>query len=341
VGDGIQEAVGDGIQEAAQPETGDIHASLSVPPAIRPTPVCILSTMAFTDPIAAKGTRSHGAAMCALATGSTLCLLAALAWPLHRARAAADVPRTSDAALQIITTMMHNENTAALHKDHYCYLSKERSERTGGHLWTEKVVETNVGKIRMLLAEDGQPLSPERIARERGRLAEIVADPSAFIKKSQTTKDDEAHARQMLALATRAFLFEDPRPDGSFLRIDYRPNPDYATQSMEERVLHGMSGTMIIDPQAMRLHHIDGHLPVDVSLGFGIIATVRAGSSFSTTRDRLGQPDWKTTQLDTAINGRIIFFKSIAKNEHAEHANFTRIPDDLTIPQAVALVEQP
>jgi hypothetical protein len=267
-------------------------------------------------------------------------VILALTSQLHRVRAA-DVPRTSDAALQLITGMMNNENRAAEHRFHYSYLSKERSDRTGGHLWTEKVVETGVGKIRMLLAEDGQPLSPERTAEERGRLAAIVADPATFIRRSQTVKDDEAHARQLLLLAPKAFLFSDPQTDGNFVRIDFRPNPDYDPESMEERVLHGMSGSLVIDPQAMRLHYINGRLPEDVSIGFGILATVRAGSSFSTTRDRLGAPDWKTIQLDTAINGRVMFFRSIAKNEHAEHGNFTRVPDDLTIPQAVALVEQP
>jgi hypothetical protein len=281
--------------------------------------------------------RFHARALTSCAVG---CLVLGLASPLYRVRAA-DVPRTSDAAIQIITNMLSAENSAAQHKFPYSYISKERSDRTGGHLWTEKVVETNAGKIRMLVAEDGQPLSPERTAEERGRLAEIVADPSAFIRKSQTTKDDEAHARQMLSLATKAFLFSDPQPDGNFVRIDYRPNPDYETQSIEERILHSMSGSLVIDPQAMRLHYVDGRLPQDVSIGFGLLATVRAGSSFSTTRDRLGQPDWKTIQLDTAINGRVMFFRSIAKNEHAEHANFTRVPDDITVAQAVALAEQP
>jgi hypothetical protein len=244
-------------------------------------------------------------------------------------------------SIQLVASMMDNENRAALHRDHYSYISKERSDRTGGHLWTEKVVETSLGKVRMLLAEDGQPLSPERVAQERGRLATIVADPDAFAKKSQTVKDDEAHARQMLSLATRAFLFDDPQPDGNFVRLAYRPNPDFQPSSMEERVLHGMIGSMVIDPQAQRLHFLDGRLPQDISIGFGFLATIRAGSSFSTTRDRLGQPDWKTTQLDTAINGRAIFFKSIAKNEHAEHTAFVRVPADLTIVQAVALVEEP
>lgn len=243
-------------------------------------------------------------------------------------------------AMQDIQTVVGNEELAAQHKDHYAYLSSERSERTGGHLWTEKVVETNAGKIRFLPSEDGAPLAPEREAQERGRMAEIVADPDAFLKKSQATKDDEAHARQLLLLLPKAFIFGDPRPLGSDLSIDFKPNPGYQPQSMEERVLHGMSGTMVIDPSVMRLSHIEARLPQDISIGFGILATIHAGSNFATTRDPLGELDWKTTSLDTAINGKAIFFKSIAKNEHAEHSGFVRVPIDLTVAQAVALAEQ-
>jgi hypothetical protein len=273
-----------------------------------------------------------------MAACSALCL--ALAWPARVVRAAADVPRQSAVAQQLVTVMIANEDAAAQHVDHYAYLSQERSDRTGGHLWTEKVVETNAGKVRMLLAEDGQPLSPERIAEQRGLLAAIVADPAAFARRSQAIKDDELHSRQMLKLVSRAFLFGDVRPEGGYLRIDYHPNPDYQPQSMEERVLHGMEGTLLIDPAAMRLHYIDGRLPEDVSIGFGLLATIHAGSSFATTRDRLGQPDWKTTLVDTAINGKVIFFKSIAKNEHTVHSNFVRVPNDLTVAQAVAIAEQ-
>jgi hypothetical protein len=279
-----------------------------------------------------------------LAAASTLCLVSALASPFQTARAAADIPRdsgTSSAAIQIVNTLVANEHLAAKHRDHYTYMSIERSDRTGGHLWTEKVVETDVGKVRMLLAEDGKPLSPERIAQERGRLAAIVADPAGFARKSQSVKDDEAHALQMLTLATRAFLFSDPRDENGFIRIDYRPNPAYQTQTIEERVLHATSGSMLIDPHMMRLHHLEGRLPEDVSIGFGLLATVRAGSNFSTTRDRLGEPDWKTTQVDTDINGHVMFFKSIARSQHSEHSMFVRVPNDLTVAQAVALVEQP
>jgi hypothetical protein len=236
--------------------------------------------------------------------------------------------------------MISNEDAAILHKDHYAYLSKERSERTGGHLWTEKVVETNAGKARMLIEEDGQPLSPDRIASERGRLAAIVADPAAFQKREQTQKDDETHAKQMLSLLPKAFLFGDVQQENEYLRIDFRPNPDYQTQSMEEHVLHGMTGSLLIESKTIRLHHIEGRLPQDVSIGFGLLATIRAGSNFSATRNPLGELDWKTTQIDTDINGKAIFFKSIAKKQHSEHTNYVRVSNDLTITQAIAMVEQ-
>jgi hypothetical protein len=267
------------------------------------------------------------------------CCALCLAWPVSHLGAAADVPQQTGSA-KIVGTMLANETAASQHKDRYAYLSQERSDRTGGHLWLEKVVESNVGKVRMLREEDGQPLSADRMAAERARLAAIVADPAAFQKKAQTIKDDEAHARQLLTLLPQAFLFGDVRDEGGYQRIDFKGNPDYTPQSMEERVLHAMTGTMLVDAKSMRLHRIEGRLPQDVSIGFGLLATIRAGSTFSTTRDSFGQPDWKTTLLDTDINGKAIFFKSIAKKEHAEHSDFVRVPNDLNVAQAVAIAEE-
>jgi hypothetical protein len=302
---------------------------------VKPRPMRISLGMSYPSSRNANWINARG--LCKAAAGLAFC--AALAWPQEAVKADT-VQAQQSSAKQLVSAVVANETNAAQHKDHYAYISKERSERTGEHLWTEKVVELNAGKMRMLLAEDGQPLSAERIAAERGRLAEIVADPASFQKKAQTLKDDEAHAREMLMLLPNAFLFSDPRDEGGYLRIDFKPNPEYQTRSMEERVLHGMSGTMLIEPKAMRLHQIEGRLPQDVSIGFGLLATIKAGSSFATTRDALGQPDWKTTVIDADINGKAIFFKAIAKKQHAEHSEFVRVSNDLTVAQAVAMVEQ-
>ena len=242
-------------------------------------------------------------------------------------------------AAQMVDAMLLQERTAELHRNEYMYLSQERSDRTGGHLWTEHVVETSVGKMRMLIAEDGRPLSSERAAAERARLQEIVEHPDAFEKSSAALKNDEKHAKEMLDLLPKAFLFENARHEGEFVRIDFHPNPDYVTQSLEERVLHGMKGSLLVDPRGMRLRGIEGRLPEDVNIGFGLIATIKAGSNFGTTRQLVYGTEWKTQTLDTDINGRAIFFKTIGKNEHAVHSDF-KLLQELTVAEAATMLEK-
>jgi hypothetical protein len=246
------------------------------------------------------------------------------------------IAQNGKTARQVVDEMVANEGTAEKSLRMFLYVSEEKSERTGGHLWTERVAETQVGKIRMLMAEDGQALSGDRAAAERARLNDIAKHPESFEKSAAALKNDEKHAREMLSLLPKAFLLEGMREEGGFLRIDFRPDPAYAPQSLEERVIHGMAGSMLVDERVMRLHRIEGRLPADVSIGYGLLATIHAGSNFSTTRSRVDADEWKTVSLDTDISGRIIFFKAIGKKQHAIHRDFKRLPDSVSVRQAVA-----
>ena len=246
------------------------------------------------------------------------------------------VAQSGKTAHQVVDEMVANEGTAEKSLRMFLYVSEERSERTGGHLWTERVAETQAGKIRMLIAEDGQALSGDRAAAERARLNGIADHPESFEKSAAGLKNDEKHAREMLSMLPKAFVLEGMHEDRGFWRIDFRPDPAYAPQSLEERVIHGMSGSMLVDEKLMRLHRIEGRLPEDVSIGYGLLATIHAGSNFSTTRSRVNGDEWKTLSLDTDINGRIIFLKAIGKKQHAIHRDFKPLPDTVSVKQAVA-----
>jgi len=248
--------------------------------------------------------------------------------------------QSSGTARQIVETMLAHESDPAEHRNRYLYLSEERSERTGGHLWRERVVETAVGKLRLLLAEDGKPLSAERAAAERARLAEIVAHPDAFQRKEQAMKNDEDHAEQMLTLLLKAFLFDDPRGEGSDVQIAFHPDPAYRTQSLEERVLHAMTGTILVDQRTRQLHRIDGKILNDVSLGFGLLGTVHAGSNFSTTHEAEPGGDWKDAIVNTAIEGKAMLFKEIGRNEQVVHSDFQQLSQSMSLAQAVELLER-
>ena len=242
-------------------------------------------------------------------------------------------------ALQVVNAMIAHEDDNSAHKDTYEFLSKERSARTGGQVWTERVVETAFGRVRFLLAVDGKPLNAEQEGAERGRLAGIVADPEAFLAKERAQKDDEAQARKMLDLLPKAFVFDNVRLKDGVWRMDIHPNPEYSPHGIEERVMGAMSGTVVIDAAQERLMHVEGRLPQDVSIGFGLV-TVKAGSHFSSDRaDEDGH--WRTLHVLTAINGKAVLFKSVGKDTEVTRSEFHYLQPGMTVAQAVALAECP
>jgi hypothetical protein len=50
--------------------------------------------------------------------------------------------------------------------------------------------------------------------------------------------------------------------------------------------------------------------------------------------------EWKPSVVDTAINGKAVFFKAIGRNEHAVHSEFTLLPNDISLAQAVSMLER-
>jgi hypothetical protein len=277
-----------------------------------------------------------GSTVAAAALGAGL--LSVNAWPLRAQTVPAQA--TSLTPTQLVQAMAAHEDNGVSHNDRYEFLSSERSDRTGGHLWTERVAWIAGGNVRLLLAVDGVPLSAPRVQQERERLAAMVTDPSAFLQLGQSEKADEARAHQMLDLLSRGFIFENVRLANGVWRMDFRPNPNYAPSGIEERVLQGMSGWLAIDAAQQQMLHIEGHLNQDVSIGFGLLATVHAGSHFSTDR-RDVDGRWHTVRVVSDIRGRAIFFKSFSRNTDLTRSDFHYLEPGTTLAQAVALIEQP
>jgi len=96
---------------------------------------------------------------------------------------------------------------------------------------------------------------------------------------------------------------------------------------------------VLIDANAIRTHELEGKMPQDVSIGFGILATIHAGSNFSTVRDHIDGYDWKTVMVHTDINGKALFLKTVARKQEAKHTEFKRIPNGITVEEAVKMVE--
>jgi hypothetical protein len=241
----------------------------------------------------------------------------------------------------VLKPLIANEQQATEHRDCYEYLSHERSERTGGHMWTERVVETAEARVRLLLAVDDAPLSAEAVQKEHDRLAAIAAHPEEFLKKETAERNDEQHAKHMLELLPTDFLFDNVHLQDGVWHMDFHPNPAVSPSGIEDQVLHGMSGSVEIDANQLRLIHIDGHLTQPVSIGFGLLASVRSGSHFSSDRQQI-DGHWRTVHVVSDIGGKAALFKSIAKNSDITRTEFHYFDHNLSVSEAVAvLLQQP
>jgi hypothetical protein len=50
--------------------------------------------------------------------------------------------------------------------------------------------------------------------------------------------------------------------------------------------------------------------------------------------------DWKDAVVNTAIEGKAMLFKEIGRNEHVVHSEFQQLSRDISVAQAVELLER-
>jgi hypothetical protein len=265
---------------------------------------------------------------------SSLLALALLAGAVP---AMAGMPVMPQTPQDVVAAMIHNENDAAARHDHYEYLSNERSDRTGGHLWTERVVETAPGRLRLLLAVDGRPLTPNETQKERARLQAIHDHPEGFVKHELNTRTEEKRIRQVMDVLPHDYLFEDVVLDNGQWKMNFRPDPNYTPGHLEERVLHNMAGRLVIDAKDLRLVHMDFHLVQDVSIGFGLLADIHMGSNFVTDRQQI-EGRWHTMHVATVVRAKAMLFKSVDLNLDLYRSEFQPLDHELSVPEAVDLL---
>jgi hypothetical protein len=252
---------------------------------------------------------------------------------------AANPPAALVTPVEAVRTMVQVEKQARQGRTLFRYTSEERSSRTGGHLWRENVVETRDGLLRRLVAEDGKPLSAGRAAAEDRRIADLVTHPAALRAASADRRADEERIGRLLDILPKAFVWTADGMQGDCVRIAFKPNPDFTPSSYDERVVHGLAGTVLIRLPANRLCGIEGHLVDRISFGYGLLGHIEKDSHFGITRVPVTLTDWKNSLIDVHVDGRILLLKSISRDQDARHMDAQPLPPDLTLAEAAALTK--
>lgn len=209
----------------------------------------------------------------------------------------------------------------------------------GGNVY--KVVETAQGTIQRRVEHNGHPASQATIAADNASIQKFIHDPSLQAKQRHDAAHDEKSAAELLNLMPRAFIWKIVSETPEEVHLSYVPDPNFSPPDMEARVMGGMTGTLVLHKEGHRIKTFKGRLDQDITIGFGILARIKAGSTFDIERKQVDNRHWEIAETHVHVNGHALFFKTISTQEDEVKTKWTSVPQGTTLEEAVHLLDEP
>jgi hypothetical protein len=202
------------------------------------------------------------------------------------------------------------------------------------------VCQTNDGEIDRLLAVNGKELSPEQRQAENQRIQKILTRPGQMRRQQKEQHQDAIQTQNLMKMFPAAFRFQYDGMQGSLIKLKFTPNPNFHASRRVEQVFHHMEGNLLVDSRQNRLAEISGELTSEVKFFGGLLGHLDKGGTFLVRQQDMGSGHWELTSMDIDMNGKAVFFKTIAVREREVYSNLRQVPDGTTLQQALTYLQR-
>lgn len=203
---------------------------------------------------------------------------------------------------------------------------------------TREVVQTKFGSLDRLIAVGGKPLSNAEGNYEADRILRLSHHPEEQRKLEEARQKDTERCNAFLQMVPAAFLFEYAESSGNLTKVIFKPNSGFQPPSREGKVLQAMAGEIWIDVKQQRLVSIRGQLVNEVKFAGGLLGHLEKGGQFTVKRTEMVPGNWELTDMAVNMRGKALFFKTISVQQNETHRDFERVPDDLNLSDAAAVL---
>lgn len=268
--------------------------------------------------------------------GSYLPPLTLAAWMAVSAFAGgpdSSAPDPNILAKQVIENEVHAQ-TADDSLWHYREIDQE-----DGKVETLDVCQTKQGEIDRLVAVDGKPLSPKQSKTEDQRIDRLLNDRAAWDSLEKKRHSDADQERNLLKSFPGAFYFEYRGHQGNLVTLSFSPNPTFRPSSHEQLVFHHMEGDLKVDLAQKRIAEINGRLTSEVRFLGGLLGHLDEGGTFFVRQQDFGSSRWEMTFMNVQMDGKALFFKTIAVRQREVFSNFEPVPANITPIKAAELLK--
>jgi hypothetical protein len=210
---------------------------------------------------------------------------------------------------------------------------------------TREVIDTPDGSVARLIARNGQPLTPQEEADERGRLRLLLTDPEDFAAHRKRSESARSYSRQIVQSFPSAMIATyapgQPQLEGvhdAQVVLDFQPNPDFHPPSLIAEALTGIHGRLWIDEQTRNVVRIDGTFLHAVDIGWGLVARIQPGGQFRFQQAPLPDGHWVYSGLMSRLTVRELMVHTTQANTDLAYSGFHILPQPVTWQQAIHLL---
>jgi hypothetical protein len=253
-------------------------------------------------------------------------------------RAAVAARSDNDNVQQLVRDVVWNEIHSQTN-DHTYWRYHEVKEENGIPRLLD-VIQTRYGEIYRVLAMNDQPLTGKQLEAEDNRIRRLLSHPDQIEAEKKKREEDANEERRLLESLPNAFLFREEGGEGSVVKLSFRPNPAFRPTTHEAEVFHHMEGTMLVDARAKRLVEIEGRLTSKVKFAGGLLGHLNEGGTFRVLQRNVGRGHWDMLLLEVHMDGKALFFKTIAVRQKEVYSDYRQVPENVTLQQAAQLLKQ-
>jgi len=217
------------------------------------------------------------------------------------------------------------------------WMYQEEREEQGKKKMTE-VVQTGQGTLERLLAVDDHLLGPDEQRHEEERIEGLVRNPQVQQKREQVKRKEAEQCKVFFKMMADAFNFYYQGREGDLIRLSFKPNPKFQAPTREARVLEALEGEMWVQATERRLARNQGELTSEVKFAGGLLGHLDKGGKFSVEQTELAPGQWELTRMEINMEGKALFFKTIAVQEKQVRSRFRRVADDVTLSDAASML---
>jgi hypothetical protein len=238
---------------------------------------------------------------------------------------------------QLAREVIHNELEAQIN-DKSLWHYREIQQKDGKSR-TLDVCQTKDGEIDRLVAVNDEPLSSKQIQAEDQRIQKLVTQPGQLDSMEKKRKADGEQERALLRSFPEAFRFHCAGNEGGLVKLAFSPSPTFRPLSHAEQVFHHMEGTLTIDLREKRMAELNGRLTSEVKFWGGLLGHLDQGGTFLVKQQDVGSGHWEMTYMNVQMDGKALFFKTIAVREREEYSDFRPVPANISLSKAAELLK--